>query len=53
MDGVSVRRGYTSAEGLTSDKTHIEYNESALALIADMPGDIASVAMGQKLTLRT
>jgi len=25
---------------VTSDKTHVEHNESALALIADIPGDI-------------
>jgi hypothetical protein len=26
--------------GVTSNKTHVEHNESALTLIADIPGDI-------------
>src|SRR5260221_14239297 len=26
---------------VTSDKTHVEHNESALPLIADIPGDMA------------
>jgi hypothetical protein len=33
---------------ITSDEAHIEHNESALTLTADMPADRDSVAMGQK-----
>jgi len=32
--------GRDSLLWVTSDKTHIEHNETALDLIADMPGDM-------------
>jgi hypothetical protein len=39
--------------GVTSDKTHVEHNQSALTLIADTPADIISVAMGPIADLRS
>jgi hypothetical protein len=33
-------RAAMPAMGLTSDKTHVEHNESAPALIADIAGDM-------------
>jgi hypothetical protein len=38
---------------VTSDKAQVGRNESALTLIADIPGAWISVAMGQKATSAT
>jgi hypothetical protein len=35
-----------------SDKTHVEHNESALTLIADIPGDMDFRRNGQKRSSR-
>jgi hypothetical protein len=40
------RRAATCRLGFASDKTHVEHNEAALALIAEIPGTCFSVAMG-------
>ena len=39
--------------GVTSDKTHVEHNEPALTLIADMPGDMDFRCNGPKADMLT
>jgi hypothetical protein len=35
-----IRTSRAMSEMVMSDKTHVEHNESALALVADIPGDM-------------
>src|SRR6516165_5470039 len=53
MQLASVRTWFRCPLWVTSDKTHIEHNETALDLIADMPGDMDFCCNGPQAVTKT